>query len=181
LCDAGGYARRGAGCGRVEKVIVIDSPKWMGGKVVYALPARWGAVVFYPLVSLVPAAFLGGRGTVGAILGGLLVAVVTVYAVRIARMAVIVDDFGVTVRNTWRTWRCPWTEVRGFEVPGSALLPIAVPHMRCTSGRRIRLSALTVSRGGLVWGSGGLVGQDWVEQQVVFLTWEMQERRPRRS
>jgi hypothetical protein len=85
----------------------------------------------------------------------------------------------VTVRNTWRTRRCPWTEVRGFEVPGSPLSPIAVPRMLWASGERIRLSGLMVGRGGLVWGSGGLDGQDWVEEQVALLNHEAQQRRPR--
>ena len=162
-----------------REVIVIDSRKWIDGKVVYARPGRWGAVVVLPLVSLVPAAYLGGRGTVPAIFGVMLVADVTLYAVLSARQAVIVDDFGVTVRNTWRTWHCPWTEVRGFEVPGSPLFPIAVPRMLCTSGRRIRLSGLAVSRGEVMW--GGPWGQDWVEEQVALLNQEMEQRRPRGS
>lgn len=181
MCDACGYARRGAGWGRVEKVIAIDSRKWIDGKVVYARPLRWGPAIVWPLVSLFPAAYLAGRGTVAAIFGGVLVADVTGYAVLIARQAVIVDDSGVTVRNTWRTWRCPWTKVRGFEVRGSSLFPIVVPRMLCVSGRRIRLSGLAVGRGDLVWGSGGLWGQDWVEEQVALLNQEVERRRPRRS
>jgi hypothetical protein len=160
-----------SGLRRVQKVIVIDSPKWIDSKVVYARPGRWGPAIVWPLVSLVPAAFLGGRGTVAAIFGVVLVVVVTVYAVRIAR-GVIVDDSGVTVHNPWRTWRCPWTEVRGFEVRGSPLFPIAVPSMLCASGRRIRLFGLAVGRR---W------GQDWVEEQVALLNQEVEQHRPRRS
>jgi hypothetical protein len=169
--------RRGNGS---SEEIAIDSPKWIDGRTVYARPGRWGPVLVWPLVSLVPAAFVSGRGTVAAIFGGVvLVAAVTVLAVRIACAAVIVDDSGVTVRNTWRTWRCPWTEVRGFEVPGSPLFPTAVPRMVCVSGRRIRLFGLMVGRGHLLW--GGLWGQDWVEEQVALLNQEVQRHRPRRS
>jgi Bacterial PH domain len=177
--------RRGGGC--VEQVmlvsmggcIVIDSRKWIDGKTVYANPGLRPAAVFYPLFSLIPAAYVGGLGTVAAIFGAVvLVAAVTVLAVRIARMAVIAEDSGVTVRNTWRTWRCPWTEVRGFEVPGSPLFPIAVPRMLCTSGRRIRLWGLMVGRGGLVWDSGGQWGQDWAEEHVALLNQEVEQHRP---
>jgi Bacterial PH domain len=162
-----------------RKEIAVGSPQWMDGKTVYANPGLRLVAVFYPLFSLVPAGFVGGRGTVAAIFGAVvLVASVTVFSVRIARMAVIAEDDGVTVRNAWRSWRCPWTEVRGFEVPGSPLFPMAVPRMLCTSGRRIRLWGLLVGRGGLVWDSGGLWGQDWAEEQVAFLKQEVEQRRP---
>lgn len=98
-----------------------------------------------------------------------------VLAVRGARMAVVVDGWGVTVRGLLWTRRYPWKEVRGFEAPGSGLLPWVLPRMLCSSGRRIRLWPLLVGRGDVVW--GGLWGDDWVDEQLAGLRRDLWKHR----
>jgi hypothetical protein len=121
------------------------------GPSVYAAPDRWTSLVVWLLFTAMAVGALGWRTAWAVLLDGVVIAAGAVLTVRTARLAVVVDDWGVTVRGQLWTRRYPWKEVRGCEVPGDGLIPWVVPRMVCSSGRRIRLWSLGTTVRGLGW------------------------------
>jgi hypothetical protein len=124
-----------------------------GERVVIRVPLATVALAGIWGVFVAGAAWLAyeSGSAIGVALGTCLVVVGIVLVVRAVRSSLVVDDSGITIRNTWTTHHWSWEEVAevGWDVPGWArygglfvisVCPFGNPYTYAASATATRLA-----------------------------------------